>query len=155
MPRVGPGYNPAMLFPVRDSIPSRTPPAVNVAMIVACSVAFADQLLLGDRMAELFQVAALISARLFDGLPPWAAPLPGYGLAGNLATMLLAMFLHGGWCHIIGKMWFLLQFFQGTLSLAASPAADGVAFGLLLARWLRRTGRVRPGPPSYFVRYRH
>jgi len=244
-----------MLFPVRDSVPSHRPPVVNVGLIVACSVAFAYQLLLGDRVAELFQVAAFIPARLFDGLPPWAAPQPDYGLAGNLVTMLLAMFLHGGWFHIIGNMWFLyvfgdnvedtlghgryllfylgggvaatvahavtapsspvptvgasgaiaavlgaylvwfphsrvhtlvflgffltmaeipaivflgfwflLQFFQGTLSLAASPAAGGVAwfahvggfaFGFLLARWLQRTGRVRPEPPSYFVRYRY
>lgn len=99
-----------MLFPVRDSIPSRTPPVVNVSLIVLCSLVFVYQLLLGPRVEALFQLAAFIPARLFDTLPAWSTPQPDYGLLGNLATMVASMFFHGGWFHVIGNMWFLYVF---------------------------------------------
>ena len=51
-------------------------------------------------------------------------------------------------------LWFVVQFFSGTLSLATAGAASGgVAWfahiggfvaGVVLAIWLRRSGRVRP-----------
>ena len=51
-------------------------------------------------------------------------------------------------------LWFVLQFFSGTMSLATAGAASGgvawfahiggFAAGVVLAIWLRRSGRVRP-----------
>ncbi len=99
-----------MLFPVRDSIPSRTTPFVNLSVIAACAVAFLYQLALGARLPAFFAEVAFIPARLFDTLPAWSAPQPDYGLIGNLATMVVSMFLHGGWLHLIGNMWFLYVF---------------------------------------------
>jgi membrane associated rhomboid family serine protease len=99
-----------MLFPVRDSIPSRTYPVVNTAVIVVCTVVFIYQLLLGPHLDRLLALAAFIPARLFDSVPLRAMPGPDYGLGGNLATMVASMFLHGGWFHIIGNMWFLYIF---------------------------------------------
>lgn len=99
-----------MLFPVRDSIPSRRTPAVNLLLIAACTVVFLYQLALGPRLDELLAAVAFVPARLFDTLPAWSAPRPDYGLAGNLATMVASMFLHGGWLHLIGNVWFLYVF---------------------------------------------
>jgi membrane associated rhomboid family serine protease len=99
-----------MLFPIRDSIPSRIFPIVNTAIIVVCGVVFAYQLTLGQEVERFFQVAAFIPARLFDSVPAAAMPAPDYGLIGNLATMVASMFMHGGWLHIIGNMWFLYVF---------------------------------------------
>ncbi|NOZ94855.1 MAG: rhomboid family intramembrane serine protease [Acidobacteria bacterium] len=99
-----------MFFPIRDSIPSRIYPFVNVAIIVACSVVFVYELMLGPHLGAFFRVAAFIPARLFDSLPPWAMPQPDYGFLGNMGTILFSMFLHGGWMHIIGNMWFLYVF---------------------------------------------
>jgi len=99
-----------MFFPIRDSIPSRIYPIVNVAIIVVCSLAFAYELMLGPQLEGFFRAAAFIPARLFDSLPPWAMPQPDYGLLGNMGTILISMFLHGGWMHIIGNMWFLFVF---------------------------------------------
>lgn len=58
-----------------------------------------------------------------------------------------------------------VQFFQGTLSLATTPAgAGGVAwfahiggfvFGFALAWWMKATGRVKPVPARYVVWYRY
>jgi membrane associated rhomboid family serine protease len=58
--------------------------------------------------------------------------------------------------------WFLLQFFQGTLSLATTSGGGGVAwfahiggfvFGFAVAWWLKASGRVRPTPPRPRVWY--
>jgi membrane associated rhomboid family serine protease len=99
-----------MLFPVRDSIPSQRSPVVNTGVIVLCASVFGYQLLLGPHLPRFFALAAFIPARLFDSVPVWALPQPDYGLLGNLGTMLSSMFLHGGWLHIIGNMWFLYIF---------------------------------------------
>ncbi len=99
-----------MFFPIRDSIPSRIFPVVNVLIIVACSMAFLYELLLGPHLEGFFQVAAFIPARLFDTVPPEVMTFPDYGLWGNALTILISMFLHGGWMHIIGNMWFLYVF---------------------------------------------
>ena len=98
------------MFPIRDSIPSRRPPVVNMAIIVACSLVFLFELSLGPRLQEFIMQAAFVPARLF-GAPPLAALRgPQYGLLGNLVTIFVSMFLHGGWMHIIGNMWFLYVF---------------------------------------------
>jgi membrane associated rhomboid family serine protease len=99
-----------MLFPVRDSIPSQRSPAVNTGVIVCCAVVFGYQLVLGPRLPQLLAQAAFIPARLFDSVPSWSVPRPDYGVLGNLATMVSSMFMHGGWLHIIGNMWFLYIF---------------------------------------------
>jgi membrane associated rhomboid family serine protease len=99
-----------MLFPVRDSIPSRILPVVNTSVIVICAVVFLYQLSLGGRLEGFLRLAAFIPARLFDTLPQWAMPSPDYGLVGNGLTVLASMFIHGGWLHIVGNMWFLYVF---------------------------------------------
>ncbi len=99
-----------MFFPIRDSIPSRIYPFVNVAIIVACSLFFVYELMLGPHLEAFFRAAAFIPARLFDSLPPWSMPQPDYGLLGNMVTIVMSMFLHAGWMHIIGNMWFLYVF---------------------------------------------
>ena len=99
-----------MLFPIRDSIRSRILPITNTAIIVVCGLVFAYQLTLGQEVERLFQLAAFIPARLFDSVSPSAMPVPNYGLIGNLGTMVSSMFMHGGWFHIIGNMWFLYVF---------------------------------------------
>ncbi len=98
------------MFPIRDSIPSRRPPVVNVSIIVACSLVFLFELSLGPRLQEFIMQVAFVPARLF-GAPSLASfPGPQYGLLGNLVTIFVSMFLHGGWMHIIGNMWFLYVF---------------------------------------------
>ena len=106
-----------MLFPVRDSIPSRRYPAVSTAVIVVCALVFVG----------FFITMAELPAIVFLGF------------------------------------WFILQFFQGTLSLAATAQAGGVAwfahiggfvFGFALATWLKRGGRVRPAPPRHQIWHR-
>ena len=60
--------------------------------------------------------------------------------------------------------WFVLQFLQGTLSLAAQPEAGGVAwvahiggflFGIAVGWWLRVRRRLEPAAQQYRIWYRH
>ena len=99
-----------MLFPLRDFIPTRRAPVVNVAIIIGCALVFLYQLALGEGMESFFRAAGFIPARLFDSLPESAMPWPDYGVVGNLVTVVTSMFMHGGWLHIIGNMWFLFVF---------------------------------------------
>jgi membrane associated rhomboid family serine protease len=92
------------MFPLRDSIPSSRTPLVNVTVIVACTAVFLFELSLGQRLEPFLQAAAFIPARLFQ------PKLFDAGVLYNAQTMLFSMFLHGGWFHLIGNMWFLWVF---------------------------------------------
>ncbi|MGE5237115.1 MAG: rhomboid family intramembrane serine protease [Acidobacteriota bacterium] len=92
------------MFPLRDSIPSSRAPVVNIVLIASCVAVFIFELLLGSRLDDFVRAFALIPARLFD---PAAY---GVSLGFNLKSLFLSMFLHGGWLHLIGNMWFLWIF---------------------------------------------
>lgn len=92
------------MFPLRDSIPSEKPPVVNMLLIAACVAMFFFQLLLGRDLPGFLRANAFVPARL-------VAP-EAFGTTWPFAlwTMLLSMFLHGGWLHLGGNMWFLWVF---------------------------------------------
>jgi membrane associated rhomboid family serine protease len=128
------------MIPLRDNIPSRTTPVVNYAVIAICTVVFLLQVVQSDdpmhpKIVERFgmiparistpgepveivvdqQVARSPDGRVFvhpDGTPvievtkreaaPSAVPA--------LLTLLTCTFLHGGWLHFLGNMWFLYVF---------------------------------------------
>lgn len=93
------------MFPLRDNIPSRTWPLVTVALIVANLYVFYQELILSDAALGRFihtwgLVPADFLARLVREPFQPAAYVP---LFANL-------FLHGGWVHILGNMWYLWIF---------------------------------------------
>jgi membrane associated rhomboid family serine protease len=92
------------MFPLRDSIPSSRRPLVNVTIIVACTAVFLFELSLGPALERFIGVAGFVPARLFQ---PAAYDV---SLAYSVQTLLFSMFLHGGWLHLIGNMWFLWVF---------------------------------------------
>jgi len=92
------------MFPLRDSIPSSRTPLVNVTVIVACAGVFLFELSLGASLERFLQAAAFVPARLFR------PELFDVGVLYNAQTVLFSMFLHGGWFHLIGNMWFLWVF---------------------------------------------
>jgi len=98
------------VIPLRDANPVRRFPAVTIALIVACVVAFAYELGTqstgGDAALErLFRDYALIPANLTAAI---GGERPG--LAAALFTIVTSMFLHGGWLHLIGNMLYLWIF---------------------------------------------
>lgn len=92
------------MFPLRDTIPSRRRPVVTIAIVVVCSVVFLFELMLGPGLPRFLQAHAFVPAHLFYPEVFDTTLLSTFGAA------LFSMFLHGGWLHIIGNMWFLWVF---------------------------------------------
>ena len=78
------------MIPLRDTQPSRTTPIVTVGIIVVNVLVFLYQVSL-DR----FSVNHLIAE--YGVIPDRLHAL----------SLVTSMFLHGGWMHVIGNMWFL------------------------------------------------
>jgi len=101
-------------LPVRDDAPRLRFPAMTVALIAANSVAWLFELYHGVTLATLDY--GLIPSWLLAGIREGPIFLPNFGRAVLHQqvpfpwTVLTAMFMHGGWLHIIGNMWFLWIF---------------------------------------------
>ncbi len=101
-------------LPVRDDAPRRRFPAVTAGLIGANVVAWVLELKHGIALATLDYGA--IPSWLLQGIREGPIELPGLGTAILHQevpcpwTLLTAMFIHGGWLHIVGNMWFLWIF---------------------------------------------
>ena len=78
------------MIPLRDTQPSRTAPLVTVAIISVNVLVFLHQISL-DRFSLNHFIAE------FGVIPDRLRAL----------SVVTSMFLHGGWMHLIGNMWFL------------------------------------------------
>ncbi len=120
------------MFPISDSIPSRTVPVTNYLLIAVCAAVFMIQVGSGSRGDAIVEQYGMIPYRVFhpnepieivrtetqpemtpfgvrlrkvrvrETLPP--SPIP------PILTLLTSIFLHGGWMHFLGNMWFLYIF---------------------------------------------
>jgi membrane associated rhomboid family serine protease len=109
-----------MFFPFHDDNPVRRTPVATYGLIAINVLAFLWLLRQPD-MKELKVVAerGFVPARLTHVDQPGLVPVKIHErLQVNtsterrevLGTLLTCMFLHGGWVHLIGNMWFLLIF---------------------------------------------
>jgi len=95
------------LIPLRDENPSRNPPYVVWALIAANALVFLLELSLPpDSLQEFFVLFGIVPARFTH--PEWARAL-GFPV-DDWWPFLTSLFIHGGWFHIIGNMWFLWIF---------------------------------------------
>jgi membrane associated rhomboid family serine protease len=95
------------MLPLKDDNPTQIKPFVTWVLIALNTIIFLYQFSLGPRGARLFifQYGAISSVILGDqNLPSGIATIPP-GL-----SVFTSMFLHGGWMHLIGNMWFLWIF---------------------------------------------
>jgi hypothetical protein len=93
------------MIPLRDENPSRSPPVVTRLLVALNVVVFLFQLLLGADLLAFLSEWALVPARLTLALRYGEEPLTGPGV-----TLLTSMFLHGGWLHLVGNLWYLWIF---------------------------------------------
>jgi len=93
------------MIPIRDAIRSRTFPVINVVIIVLNVLAFLWQLSQGPQLKEALFLYGIVPLRYSD--PDLSAHFTRFQ---QYLPFLTSMFLHGGFLHIIGNMWFLYIF---------------------------------------------
>jgi membrane associated rhomboid family serine protease len=81
------------MIPLRDVIPSRTTPYITVTIIIMNALAWFYELSMPEEVLNRFLY-------VYGVVPAAFAPV----------TLITSMFLHGGWMHVIGNMWYLWIF---------------------------------------------
>ena len=91
------------LLPLHDDQPTTITPVVTIGLIVACVLVFFWQLGQPDDGEQVALALGTIPAVIFGDavLDPSLALVPAW------ATLLTALFLHGGLLHLGGNMLFL------------------------------------------------
>jgi len=106
------------MIPLRDRNPSGTAPVVTIALIAVNVALFLVELGQGEQLKAFIEDFGLTPARITGQVdPPPQRPPPGWPSLRRtpyavpaVATFFTSMFLHGGWMHLIGNMWFLWIF---------------------------------------------
>ena len=94
------------MIPLRDRNPSGTFPAVTVVIIGVNVLVFLFELSLGRTGVErLFFAFGVVPLRAKAALTGDVGHGARYGI-----SIFTSMFLHGGWLHLIGNMWYLWIF---------------------------------------------
>jgi hypothetical protein len=93
------------MFPLRDENPSHSTPVITRALIAINVAAFVYQVMLGEALGPFVYAWGMVPARVTLAVQYGDEPITGPGL-----TLLTSMFLHGGWFHLIGNMWYLWIF---------------------------------------------
>jgi membrane associated rhomboid family serine protease len=95
------------MFPLRDSVPTRSVPVVTRTLILINVLVFFIELALPqEALEQVFYLFGIVSARFTH--PDWAASV-GFPV-DTYWPLLTHQFLHGGWLHIISNMWTLWIF---------------------------------------------
>ena len=81
------------MIPLRDVIPSRTTPYITITIILLNTLTWLFELSLPPDVLQLFLTV--------NGVVP---------AAFHPTTLITSMFLHGGWMHVIGNMWYFWIF---------------------------------------------
>jgi membrane associated rhomboid family serine protease len=93
------------MIPIRDAIRSKTFPVVNLIIIVLNVLAFLWQLSQGPDLKDAFFLYGIVPVRYSD--PEVSIHFTTFQ---QWLPFLTSMFLHGGFLHILGNMWFLYIF---------------------------------------------
>ena len=106
------------MIPIKDTIPRYGFPVITWTLILLNGIIFIFEISVPrDVLENLIYFFGLIPSR-------YASP----GRALDYMPFLTNMFLHGGWLHIIGNMWFL--------NLFGSTVEDRMGYGRFLAFYL-------------------
>lgn len=143
------------MIPIRDNVARTSVPIVGYLMMTLCTAMFGLQLWSGTSNGYLVERMGMVPARISalpdepvliagkiavitpfgmeiaDGLRPLEpAALPEW------FTLVTCVFLHGGWLHFLGNMWFLAVFGRsvegrlGHATFAALYVGTGIVAGL-------------------------
>ncbi len=106
------------MFPYKDENPTLHPPVVTVALILANAASWVLVQGMGTEqfLAESVCRLGLVPGRLAGTIEPGTYTMLSRELGCRVGTLpawitlFTSMFLHGGWLHLIGNMWFLWVF---------------------------------------------
>jgi membrane associated rhomboid family serine protease len=126
------------MIPIRDAIRSQNFPVVNLLIIVINVFVFLWQLTQGPHLQETLFLYGIVPVRYAD--PGFSEHFSRFQ---QWLPFLTSMFLHGGFLHILGNMWFLYIFGDnvedriGHIRYLFFYILCGVAAGLihLLTNW--------------------
>jgi membrane associated rhomboid family serine protease len=92
------------VIPIRDHNPTRSPPYVVYVLVALNALVWLGEVWVQWTMGD--QALQLVVSRY--GVIP-AFLVSGTSI-GSFTTPITSMFMHGGWLHVIGNMWFLWVF---------------------------------------------
>lgn len=93
------------MIPLKDKIPSQTFPLVTLSLITINVLVFFYEGSLGPHLEKFAFIYGIVPKRyfFFSGFRPTT-------IMAKYLPLFTSMFLHGGWLHLIGNMWFLWIF---------------------------------------------
>jgi rhomboid family protein len=95
------------MIPLKDTTPRRSTPTVTLLLIAANLAVFFYEISLSPQAEDtLIRTYGLVPARIQYAL----AGAHGVSYAHAFGPLFTCMFLHAGWLHVIGNMWFLWIF---------------------------------------------
>lgn len=93
------------MIPIRDRNPSGTFPFVTVGIILANVLVFLIELSLGNQIESFLFQFGVVPVKVV-----YSSEIPDSTLINTYFPFLSYMFLHGGFVHLIGNMWYLWIF---------------------------------------------
>lgn len=141
------------MFPYKDDNPTELTPYVTVALIALNVLVWVVIQGMGAPASLAHSVCrlGLIPGELLQTVPPHTVVPLGPGLACTTtahpayATVLTSMFMHGGWFHLIGNMWFM-WIFGNNVEDAMGPGRFVVFY--LICGLVAAATQVAAGPSS-------
>jgi membrane associated rhomboid family serine protease len=111
------------VFPLRDENPTLLTPVITISLIVMNVLVWLyvegagySSHLLGETVCRLGLIPAEVTGLTggYTGVQ-YDASMPACAFGGlAVSSIFTSMFLHGGWLHLIGNMWFLWLFGDNT-----------------------------------------
>lgn len=93
------------MIPLRDSTPSGSVPYVTIFVIVVNTVVWLHEVSLGPHINDFVLQYGLVPLRFIHSYH-----LNGGIIHNALTPLMSSIFMHAGWMHVIGNMWFLWIF---------------------------------------------
>lgn len=150
------------MFPIRDTIQSKTYPVVNTAIIIANVLIFFVEMAQGAHLRRFLFIYGLVPVRY--SVPDIAAY---FSTSQQIFSFFSFMFLHGSFWHLFGNMWSLYIFGDnvedrlGPIRYLIFYILCGIGSGLshLLLNWhsqvptIGASGAIAGVMGAYFVLY--